>query len=25
VVILTAFISLLDYLFGTGILWLYEP
>ena len=25
VVVLTAFISLLDYIFGTGILWLYEP
>ncbi len=25
VVVLTAFISVLDYAFGTGILWLYEP
>lgn len=25
VVVFTAFIALCDYLFGTGILWLYEP
>jgi preprotein translocase subunit SecE len=25
VVIFTAFVALCDYLFGTGILWLYEP
>ena len=25
VAIFTAFIALCDYLFGTGILWLYEP